>query len=848
MGFDIFCAVCGGPACAFITICDKSRRAALREKREEDPDFSEKDLDRKEFRGYDPEIVSPEDVEWTYQAQVLGFNPKATGLDKMYITQPANYEDYGCMSDVESDDPNFPEDSDEFQCYRVYDATQTPCYPIHEPCFKLLTQVLCGTDNADHLDKDSLYHIISSLTDWGLPALDYGEPSQRYDQCWWSNPGEEMMVAYPLSNPPFTLLLRNTVSTDDFALPSPLTTAAAATSASLSSRVRNDPFTLLPYDITHQIALLLPAESLLALARASYPVHAAIRDGRANPGFWRQALRRCMPWFTELHTLMRHGTVDEESTDYKGLFLWLDMSTRPRRGLAGPFMGVANRRRVWGVCEQYDALYQPRVKAKEKERERVYGVEAEEIWKGVVNVGLPVVTWPPPGERDVVRTASTQWVCRWDEVDAGAFLEVFWDKVGTLAGLALVLGGKKKVIGGDVFVEGGEKRLFGAEGAVVNGARKVFKKDTVEIERGAWIEGLVLHLPDVFYTEKTETSIKGITIRMSNGKESSLGDSNRKHCQRLLQIAPDHALVGITGQISGDHRITRLGLFQHAHFDVLSIDTYNELDSPLLHTPLWTTSPAPLDCDIHNPSHPIWSPENITGAVDLRALPSTDRIRHRYQIQDPYHEDIVPTHPFIWAATERERRNLVSITAWLYEGKHICCVRAEYRQGSGIAPRTAGPPAVVRMMEDEEGSVERMPGVDQAEANGVLMRGKSKREDMGWWKEWVAQMQEVRLHVDGMGGEEVVGVDVVHHEDIQAVRIRTNSSQAYWGETRPIMHYWNFENREADAGDKIAGMALAFTFGRPQAEEIAHRFNDVSGMVLRENPKLSWLATLVVKE
>lgn len=42
MGFDIFCAVCGGPACAFITICDKSRRAALREKREEDPDFSEK--------------------------------------------------------------------------------------------------------------------------------------------------------------------------------------------------------------------------------------------------------------------------------------------------------------------------------------------------------------------------------------------------------------------------------------------------------------------------------------------------------------------------------------------------------------------------------------------------------------------------------------------------------------------------------------------------------------------------------------------------------------------------------------------------------------------------------------
>lgn len=320
------------------------------------------------------------------------------------------------------------------------------------------------------------------------------------------------MVAYPLANPQFTLLLRNTVSTDDFALPTPLLTSSPSTSASLSSRVRNDPFARIPYDITHQLALLLPAESVLALARASYPVHAAIRDGRANPGFWRQALRRCMPWFTELHTLMRHGTVDEESTDYKGLFLWLEMSTRPRRGLAGPFMGVANRRRVWGVSEQYDALYQPRVRAKAKERERVCGVEAGEIWERAVNVELPVVAWPLPEGRAAVRTTSTQWLHEWDEMDKGAFLEVFWDKAGTLAGLALVMGGEKKMIGGDTFVEGGEKRLFGAEGTVVDGARKVFKKDTVEIERNHWFTGLVLHLSDIFYTEKTETSIKGITV------------------------------------------------------------------------------------------------------------------------------------------------------------------------------------------------------------------------------------------------------------------------------------------------------------------------------------------------
>ncbi|KKY13208.1 putative f-box domain protein [Diplodia seriata] len=579
MGFDIYCAVCGGPACAHITIDDKSRKAAVREKREVDPSFSEKDLNRREFRGYDPEVVSPEDVQWTYKAQVLGFNPNATGIDN----------------------------------YRVYDATQTACYPIHEPCLKLLTRVLCGNDNIDNLDKDTLYHTISGLMGWDLPKLDYGEPSVEHDQCWWSKPGEEtanakMMVIYPLSNPTFTTLLRNTVSTDDFALPTPPGTTDPATSASLSARVRRDPFAGLPYDITHQILLLLPAEAVPRLATASYPVHAAVRSSARNPGFWRQALRRCMPWFWELHVLMRHGTVDPEETDFKGLFLWLEACTRPRRGLEGPFMGVANRRRVWGVCEQYDALYVRR-------------------------------------------------------------------------------------------------------------------------------------------------------IRMTNGKDVKLGDTSPTHCQRLLPISSDHVLVGIMGQLTkadedNRMRITRLGLLQHPHPDsaILSPSSPSETTPPqlpLLHQPLWTSPPtaaaAAATTPLHNPSHPIWS-NNST----LRALPSTDRPLLRYQIQNPWHEDIVPTHPLIFAANEFERRNLARLTAWLCDdGRHVCCVRVEYRAESRLAPREVGPAAVRRM--------------------------------------------------------------------------------------------------EADEGEKIVGIALAFTFGR-RKEDIAHRWDDGSDMVLRERLQLSWLATLVAKE
>ncbi|KAL1638910.1 hypothetical protein SLS58_008495 [Diplodia intermedia] len=611
MSFDIFCAVCGGPACAHITIDDKSRKAAVREKREVDPSFSEKDLNKREFRGYDPEVVRPEDVQWTYKAQVLGFNPKATGIDN----------------------------------YRVYDATQTACYPIHEPCLKLLTRVLCGNDNIDNLDKDTLYHIISGLIGWGLPKLDYGEPSQEYEQCWWSKPGEEttnakMMVIYPLSNPTFTTLLRNTVSTDDFAPPTPPGTAAPPTSASLSARVRRDPFARLPYDITHQILLLLPAEAVPRLATASHPVHAAVRSSARNPGFWRQALRRCMPWFWELHVLMRHGTVDPEETDFKGLFLWLEACTRPRRGLEGPFMGVANRRRVWGVCEQYGALYVPRVR--EKERERAVGKEAREIWRGVVNTGSPVVVWPVPENEGDLRTSTTQWVCAWEEVEGGAVLEVTWDEQRTLMGLMLVVSG--------------ERRLFGSDGGGRFGSR--LKKETVEIEPGCWIRGLVLHLPDVFDKEKAETSIKGISI------------------------------------------------------------------------------------------------------------------------QNPWHEDIVPTHPLIFAANAFERRNLVRLTAWLCDdGRHVCCVRAEYRAESKLAPREIGPAAVRRML--RRGGEEGMAASSSSSSTGLEEGMKKKKKKGGdddddapmWWREWAARLREVRLDVDGMGGEEVVGVDVVHDGVIRAVRV-----------------------------------------------------------------------------
>lgn len=87
--------------------------------------------------------------------------------------------------------------------------------------------------------------------------------------------------------------------------------------------------------------------------RASYHVHTAT----AEPQFWIRMIRTHLaPWFWEIDDLVTERDFIP-ALDYKSLFLWLDKVTTPKYGLEGPFMGVANRRRIWGVCGQLAPAY-----------------------------------------------------------------------------------------------------------------------------------------------------------------------------------------------------------------------------------------------------------------------------------------------------------------------------------------------------------------------------------------------------------------------------------------------------------------------------------------------------------
>lgn len=90
-----------------------------------------------------------------------------------------------------------------------------------------------------------------------------------------------------------------------------------------------------------------------------------------------QYTRRYLPWFYELHevlgddddderedgTVLRHGRVGSDTGNKKNPFEMVRLADRVTEnwisdGMVSPLlMGIANRRRIWNVCEQLAESY-----------------------------------------------------------------------------------------------------------------------------------------------------------------------------------------------------------------------------------------------------------------------------------------------------------------------------------------------------------------------------------------------------------------------------------------------------------------------------------------------------------
>jgi hypothetical protein len=336
--------------------CDAEGSENNREDESEQNNDSEENLSQPgslnecdESFSYDPVKLKRKDVAWLDRSRTLGFNPEAEGVTKAFVSGLGCYDNYGSfVVDTPGQDRNDPLD-DQYSCYGSFEPGKPPTFPFHEGCLQVFAMYL-GLQKGDEIDRDVLYTVLAQNTEEFCSALslDYG-PIEGPEQIWTCFPGEEYLVSDPSYRENFGDVIQSLLPDKLF--------LKNAEPLSLECEAQNNPLRVLPYDVLYEIFTHLTLKDAKSFIASSQYIYISTRHGP----FWKQMLRlHVFPWFWEASAILSNGTYSEDLDD-KSLFLWLEATTRPNFGIDGPFMGIANRRRIWNTCKQLAPQYTEKI-------------------------------------------------------------------------------------------------------------------------------------------------------------------------------------------------------------------------------------------------------------------------------------------------------------------------------------------------------------------------------------------------------------------------------------------------------------------------------------------------------
>jgi hypothetical protein len=125
-----------------------------------------------------------------------------------------------------------------------------------------------------------------------------------------------------------------------------------------------DPFDKLPHELIDSIADSLVVSELLLLCQTSM----VVREATRGSGIWRRKVHKDMRWavdvISELFGEEKAVGPEEDPVDWmKAYMLFGRANARDAWGMKGDYLGLANRKRIWGVCEQIRVLYEARLGA-----------------------------------------------------------------------------------------------------------------------------------------------------------------------------------------------------------------------------------------------------------------------------------------------------------------------------------------------------------------------------------------------------------------------------------------------------------------------------------------------------
>ncbi|OBT84658.1 hypothetical protein VE02_07071 [Pseudogymnoascus sp. 03VT05] len=765
---DVYCAICGGPVVE-VKISAKPRSEVFKAgQRGEEPDVDSDEYYWEE-RTYDCEIITKEETEWTRNVMVVGFNPNPKArVNGAFLAAFGTYDGFGEVTVHDTFDPNFdlaelgdgPNLTNSLRCYDNLgeESDFEPVFPFHRPCYYLLRRRV--GDRIDGvplvgglmtLDNDILFGVMRTLADTYMLDIDYGTPNpQKQDNDRWnSNAGEEIFAASPELVNGLEDRIRGLISAGYFTLPQ-------GAEFDLTNGVRQDPFQRLPFDILIRIGEQCEdSTSLLNWAKASWFANVAFRSTQEN--FWATVIRIQMGWFFELLLCL-----DDDKLCYgssmRAVFLWAACRSEPRRGIkAGPFLSIANRRRIWTnpcleLADRYCSELPPHLLIANSKSTPMN-------FRGML---LSKAMWSHTYEKTQVVEAF------------------FMQSNGFLTAIALT-------------TECGESRMVGS---IYESSLRF--KATIPAED--WICAIVIHIPGIELVGRSsgsidETSPKGITIICKSGRELHLGETNQGSPVRALVARQGHQVVGLVAEMAADESsatFTRLGLItlrneeldegrtlhdritwrSHPRIDELM---WKDDGSRFFGTPYW-----------NNPSLKILHRDEVgeLGALDgwLTKI----------------HQQIVPQEALIWAKDATELRQLKTVGVEV-EAYHICGLGVEFS-----AEHTEG-----RRLVGAEGKLEP----DDQEADLPALDGPRIPHRAG------AKLREMKgdgnfridLDIDEPGGEIITEVFLGwgKYDTVDCLRFRTNRDREIGCSTAPNGCYLG-----PDAPDKtIVGIIATFAGG-----------------------------------
>ena len=852
--WDYYCALCGstfqGPN--FISRKPRTQRFLRRQRRraervreradreslenDQDEDDDERTSDDEgssaddneslesddEEHSYDPDIISSAEAAWSLDLRCMGFNPESPVLSNAFVSGVGTDEDAGGFEVDYSDDPSVPDDLDSYSTYIRYDDDDGRVFPFHAKCFDLLQQVISfkqgspvkvelglgGAWEQIHcldLDKDLLYELFDQHEMGDNKRLDmpYGEPEPPNEQTWEATPGEEIFIADPAT--------QNNLAVETIR---DVWLGVSGYSITSTPPALEDPFVRLPVELLLSITSALDGFSFLNLLHASPRVHRSLGN---SASLWMQCLRDDLPWFYELQYFLdgiefNAHTEDLSHNSLRHLFARAHGTTMPRRGMKGPFMGIANRRRIWDICSQLADLYVDQLPPYDSDDFAMENEEEAQFLNEAVCLEMPVVTTPT---QDRFYTVRAFWVHTWSQINQSErifTLKLFWER-DNLMGLGTTMeDGKGSILslfGVDEQEDGSPKDIGQESGISVTEMR---------IDSDDWITGFILYWPDTsegYRKPGTESLVSAITVLCASGRKETFGEVSSRDIKRPIVPSKGMSIVGLVGHVGktrwsspGSQHFIRFGLLQVPSSNIKDdgrIDTVNSPEDVLM--PTWAQKMAwTNDCTeifTTGPSGRIGLdhfPMPFTRARSSSGIPIWDLPNLRIQqaeatISSYCHDDLIAYHPLIWAQDVKEARSLRRLTGWVPEGspisgftdgkswhgfeRDICGIKAKFAPESGLELRSIG-----------------------------MEEFADQYQDLKW-----DESQCMHLDIDGAGGEMITGVAVAQQCDPpDAVKLITSRGrEVYWGQPNEPENKWRIYT--APEGEMLVGIVSSFSRG-----------------------------------